>query len=54
VLITGCSTGGIGWTQAKALQQRGFHVFATARDPSTAVHLAKTANIEVVELDVTV
>lgn len=54
VLITGCSTGGIGWAQAKAFQQRGFHVFATARDPTTAADLAGGDDIEVLELDVTV
>jgi 1-acylglycerone phosphate reductase len=54
VLITGCSTGGIGWAMAKNFHQRGFYVFATARDPSKAAHLAKLKDIEVLELDVTI
>lgn len=54
VLITGCTTGGIGWAQAKAFQQRGFHVFATARDVSAAADLTKIPNIELLELDVTI
>ncbi|KAJ5126667.1 hypothetical protein N7448_007446 [Penicillium atrosanguineum] len=54
VLITGCSTGGIGWAMAKSFQQRGFYVFATARDPSKAADLAELENVEVLELDVTI
>lgn len=53
VLITGCSTGGIGWAMARAFQRQGFHVFATARDPSTAADLAQLTNVQVLELDVT-
>ena len=54
VLITGCSTGGIGWAMAKNFHQRGFYVFATARNPSKAADLAKLGDIEILELDVTV
>ncbi|XXG99337.1 hypothetical protein Hte_005674 [Hypoxylon texense] len=61
VLITGCSTGGLGWALAKAFHARGFHVFATARDPSTAADLLAPQpgeegeeDVEVLALDVTV
>jgi 1-acylglycerone phosphate reductase len=54
VLITGCSTGGIGWAMAKIFHERGFHVFATARDPSKAADLSELSNVEILELDVTV
>ena len=55
VLITGCSTGGIGWAMAKSFHQRGFYVFATGRNPSkTAADLAQLSDIEMLELDVTV
>jgi 1-acylglycerone phosphate reductase len=54
VLITGCSTGGIGWAMAKNFHQREFYVFATARDPSKAADLAKLNDVEVLELDVTI
>jgi len=54
VLLTGCSTGGIGWAMAKLFHERGFYVFATARDPSKAVDLSVLSDVEVVELDVTV
>ncbi|KAK3172482.1 hypothetical protein OEA41_005804 [Lepraria neglecta] len=54
VLITGCSTGGIGWAMAKNFHQRGFYVFATARNPSKAADLAELSDIEILELDVTV
>ena len=54
VLITGCSTGGIGWAMAKIFHERGFYVFATARDPSKAADLAELGNVEILELDVTV
>ncbi|KAF2490218.1 NAD(P)-binding protein [Lophium mytilinum] len=53
VLITGCSTGGIGWALAKNFHDRNFHVFATARDVSTAADLSQLPNIEILELDVT-
>ncbi len=54
VLITGCSTGGIGWAMAKNFHQRGFYVFATARNPSKTADLAELSDIEILELDVTV
>jgi 1-acylglycerone phosphate reductase len=53
-LITGCSTGGIGWAMAKSLHERGFYVFATARDPSKVGDLSELSNVEILELDVTV
>ncbi|KAK8067214.1 hypothetical protein PG997_013961 [Apiospora hydei] len=40
VLITGCSNGGIGSTLARLFHQRGYHVFATVRDPSKMSHLS--------------
>ncbi|KAI9148363.1 NADPH-dependent 1-acyldihydroxyacetone phosphate reductase [Paramyrothecium foliicola] len=52
-LITGCSTGGIGWAMAKVFQERGYYVFATLRDPAKAKDLAELSNIEILELDVT-
>lgn len=52
-LITGCSTGGIGWAMAKQLQQHGFYVFATARDTSKISDI-DSKNAELLELDVTV
>ncbi|KAF2804124.1 NAD(P)-binding protein [Mytilinidion resinicola] len=54
VLITGCSTGGIGWAMTKVFLERGFHVFATARDPSKAADLSALSNVDILELDVTV
>ncbi|TKA62834.1 hypothetical protein B0A55_09161 [Friedmanniomyces simplex] len=54
VLITGCSTGGIGWAMAKTFHKRGFYVFATARDPSKAADLSELSDVEILELDVTV
>nr|POF14034.1 short-chain dehydrogenase cctt [Quercus suber] len=53
VLITGCSTGGIGWALAKTFLARDFHVFATARDISTTGNLDTLSNVEILELDVT-
>jgi 1-acylglycerone phosphate reductase len=54
VLITGCSTGGIGWAMAKNFHQRGFYVFATARDISRIDNLLNLSDIEILELDVTI
>ncbi|KAK9371401.1 NAD(P)-binding protein [Lipomyces kononenkoae] len=54
VLITGCSTGGIGWAMVKIFREQGFHVFATARDTSKAADLSELSNVEILELDVTV
>ncbi|KAK2615928.1 hypothetical protein N8I77_002649 [Diaporthe amygdali] len=52
VLITGCSDGGIGSALALALQKRGLHVFATARDPSKMANLNGLSNITTLTLDV--
>jgi 1-acylglycerone phosphate reductase len=54
VLITGCSTGGIGWAMAKNFQERGYYVFATARDTSKVGELSELSDVEILELDVTV
>ena len=53
VLITGCSTGGIGGALALAFQKRGLHVFATARTLSKMSHLEKLPNVTLLTLDVT-
>lgn len=52
VLITGCSDGGIGSALALVLQQRGLHVFATARDPSKMSDLKGLPNVTMLTLDV--
>lgn len=52
VLITGCSDGGIGSALAIVLQQRGLHVFATARDPSKMSDLSGLPNVTTLTLDV--
>lgn len=53
VLITGCSDGGIGPALAVLFQRRGFHVFATARDPSKMKSLSGVADVTFLALDVT-
>ncbi|KAH8889223.1 NAD(P)-binding protein [Thozetella sp. PMI_491] len=53
VLITGCSTGGLGAGMAKVFLEKGFHVFATLRSVAKAGELAELDNVEVLELDVT-
>lgn len=53
VLITGCSTGGIGWALAKQFQKRGLTVFATARDLSKMADLESLPNVVLISLDVT-
>jgi 1-acylglycerone phosphate reductase len=53
VLITGCSSGGIGSSLALAFHASGLHVFATARDVSKLEHLAHLPNITILPLDVT-
>lgn len=53
VLITGCSHGGLGSALAIVLQQRGLHVFASARDASKLSHLKDLANMSILTLDVT-
>lgn len=52
VLITGCSDGGIGSALAIVLQQRGLHVFATARDSSKMSDLSGLPNVTTLTLDV--
>jgi 1-acylglycerone phosphate reductase len=52
VLITGCSDGGIGGALAVTFHARGFHVFATARNPSKMSALAKLPNVTLLTLDV--
>ena len=52
VLITGCSTGGIGHATAGQLAARGYNVFATVRNAARAGDLASTDNVTVLELDV--
>jgi hypothetical protein len=52
VLITGCSNGGIGSVLALQFQQRGFHVFVTARDPSKVSELSALSDVTVLTLDV--
>jgi NAD(P)-dependent dehydrogenase (short-subunit alcohol dehydrogenase family) len=53
VLITGCSSGGLGSALATAFREQGFHVFATARNPAKVGALAGEDGIEVLPLDVT-
>jgi len=53
VLITGCSTGGIGYSLAKSFQARGYHVFATARNVSKMAGLDQLPNITLLQLEVT-
>lgn len=52
VLITGCSDGGLGSALAVVMQQRGLHVFATARDPSKMSDLHGLPNVTTLVLDV--
>ncbi|KAI9689619.1 MAG: putative secondary metabolism biosynthetic enzyme [Bathelium mastoideum] len=53
VLVTGCSTGGLGFALAKAFRDKGFHVLATVRDARKAGNLAAEKDIELFTLDVT-
>lgn len=52
VLITGCSNGGIGSALALEFQKRGYHVFATARDPSKMSKLDGLSDVTKLKLDV--
>ncbi|KAI9686871.1 MAG: hypothetical protein M1822_002624 [Bathelium mastoideum] len=52
-LITGCSAGGIGSALALEFISRGFHVFASVRDPAKASHLSSHPSISILTLDVT-
>lgn len=54
VLITGCSTGSIGWALTKNFLEHDFHVFAGIRSRSKAKDLAELSNVDLIELDVTV
>ncbi|KAJ6108159.1 hypothetical protein N7523_009482 [Penicillium sp. IBT 18751x] len=53
VLITGCSDGGIGSGLALVFQERGYHVFATVRDPEKASALKNLPNVTLLTLEVT-
>ncbi|KAK5163576.1 uncharacterized protein LTR77_010525 [Saxophila tyrrhenica] len=52
VLITGCSTGGMGSELAKAFHKTGYHVYATARNLSKMEDLS-ALGIQTLQLDVT-
>ncbi|KAI0032682.1 hypothetical protein K488DRAFT_49437 [Vararia minispora EC-137] len=52
VLITGCTTGGIGHALAKEFQRKGCMVFATTRNPATMQDLVDDPNFETLTLDV--
>ncbi|KAI8959793.1 NAD(P)-binding protein [Daldinia sp. FL1419] len=51
VLITGSSSGGMGSALAIAFHKAGFHVYATARNPSKMTELA-SLGIDTLELDI--
>ncbi|KAF1998581.1 putative hydroxybutyrate dehydrogenase [Amniculicola lignicola CBS 123094] len=51
-LITGCSTGGIGYSLVLEFQKRGLTVIATARNVSKMKGLESLANVHLVQLDV--
>jgi hypothetical protein len=53
VLITGCSAGGIGAGLAEAFRDKGYHVFATLRNPSKLPSaLSNAPNVTPLTLDV--
>ena len=53
VLITGCSANGIGAGLAEVFQEKGYHVFATLRNPlKIPSSLANSANVTVLNLNV--
>ena len=53
VLITGCSAGGIGAGLAEVFREKGYHVFATLRNPSKlSDSLSKAPNVTPLTLDV--
>ncbi|MCJ1474650.1 hypothetical protein MMC13_003310 [Lambiella insularis] len=52
VLITGCSSGGIGSALAQAFQAHDFHVFAGARSPSKMADLSALPHSTLLPLDV--
>ena len=51
VLITGCSTGGMGAALAVAFHEAGFHVYASARNVAKMASLARPG-IDLLELDI--
>lgn len=55
VLITGCTTGGIGWAMAKVFHARGYYVFATVRggNASKALGLSELGDVEILDVEVT-
>jgi 1-acylglycerone phosphate reductase len=53
VLITGCSTGGIGHALALSFQKRGLTVFASARNVASMSSLSDLPNVHLIPLDVT-
>lgn len=52
ILITGCSTGGIGYYLAKHFAARNYKVFATARHISNMGDLSTAPNITLLTLDI--
>lgn len=52
VLITGCSSGGIGSALSKSFAKRGHHVYASVRNPAKASDLSSLPNVTVLTLDV--
>jgi 1-acylglycerone phosphate reductase len=53
VLITGCSAGGIGAALAEVFHEKGYHVFATLRNPTKIPGtLSGAANVTILTLDV--
>ena len=53
VLITGCTDGGIGGGLAEFFHEKGYHVYATLRDPSKIPSsLSASPNATVLTLDV--
>ncbi|KAG4422311.1 hypothetical protein IFR04_004577 [Cadophora malorum] len=53
VLITGCSAGGIGAGLAEVFHEKGYHVFATLRNPSNLPEsLSQAPDVTVLTLDV--
>jgi 1-acylglycerone phosphate reductase len=53
VVVTGCSSGGLGAAMAKAYHARGFRVFATLRSRARAGSLVDLHGMEILELEVT-
>jgi 1-acylglycerone phosphate reductase len=53
VLITGCSDNGIGSALGKVLHERGYHVFAAARNTAKMTWLEGLKNVTPITLDIT-